>query len=89
MLDSLIVCKILAQVLSDFYREGAELQQVTAGIIERRAGAHGERIHNLKNFSTCREGWRCARLAAGRVLSETLPTGIDPGVGLSAKNFAR
>jgi len=86
-LDSLIICKFLRKCFTDFYREGADLLSKVTGwdysSAELKRAA--ERIHNLKKLFNMREGWRCEDdWLPERVLSETLPTGIAQGVGLSA-----
>jgi aldehyde:ferredoxin oxidoreductase len=87
VLDSLIVCKFLRKCFSDFYGEGAVLLSKVTGWDYSSAELKrtGERIHNLKKLFNMREGWRCDDdWLPERVLSETLPTGIAQGVGLSA-----
>ena len=86
-LDSLIVCKFLRKCFTDFYREGADLLSKVTGWNYSSAELEraGERIHNLKKLFNMREGWRCEDdWLPERVLSETLPTGVARGVGLSA-----
>jgi aldehyde:ferredoxin oxidoreductase len=86
-LDSLIVCKFLRKCFTDFYREGADLVSKVTGwdYLGAELRHTGERIHNLKKLFNQREGWRCDDdWLPERVLSETLPTGIAQGVGLSA-----
>ena len=90
VLDSLIVCKFLRKCFSDFYLEGAELLSKVTGW--DCSGAElkriGERIHNLKKLFNLREGWRAADdWLPQRLLSETLPTGVAQGVGLSANEL--
>ena len=44
----------------------------------------GERINNLKKLFSIREGWRrTGDTLPPRVLTETLPTGVIQGVGLT------
>jgi aldehyde:ferredoxin oxidoreductase len=87
VLDSLIVCKFLRKCFTDFYGESAELLgKVTgwnfSGAELKRAG---ERIHTMKKLFNVREGWRPEDdWLPERLLSETLPTGVAQGVGLSA-----
>ena len=90
VLDSLIVCKFLRKCFSDFYGEAAELLSKVTGW--DCSGAElkriGERIHNLKKLFNLREGWRAADdWLPERLLSETLPTGVAQGVGLSANEL--
>jgi aldehyde:ferredoxin oxidoreductase len=86
VLDSLIVCKFLRKCFTDFYTETAEiLAHVTGwdytGAEVRRAG---ERIHTLKKLFNIRERWQPEDdWLPGRLLNETLPTGVARGVGLS------
>jgi len=86
VLDSLIVCKFLRKCFTDFYPEAAEiLAGVTGwdytGAEMRRAG---ERIHTLKKLFNIREGWQPdSDWLPERLLSESLPTGVAKGVGLS------
>jgi aldehyde:ferredoxin oxidoreductase len=87
VLDSLIVCKFLRKCFTDFYREGADLLSKVTGWDYSSAELKrtGERIHNLKKLFNMREGWRRADdWLPKRLLSETLPTGVAQGVGLSA-----
>src|SRR5262245_18579330 len=87
VLDSLIVCKFLRKCFTDFYPEAAELlSKVTgwdcSGAELRRIG---ERIHNLKKLFNEREGWQPEHdWLPPRLLSETLPTGVAQGIGLTA-----
>jgi aldehyde:ferredoxin oxidoreductase len=87
VLDSLIVCKFLRKCFTNFYDEaGALLGSVTgwdcSGTELRRVG---ERIHNLKKLFNIREGWKSTDdWLPERLLSESLPTGIARGIGLSA-----
>ena len=90
VLDSLIVCKFLRKCFSDFYGEGAALLSKVTGW--DCSGAElkriGERIHNLKKLFNLREGWRATDdWLPERLLSETLPTGVAQGVGLSANEL--
>jgi aldehyde:ferredoxin oxidoreductase len=86
VLDSLIVCKFLRKCFTDFYTEAAEvLTRVTGwdytGAEVRRAG---ERIHTLKKLFNIREGWQPdTDWLPERLLTESLPTGVARGVGLS------
>lgn len=89
-LDSLIVCKFLRKCFSDFYQEAAEvLSKVTGwdytGAELKRAG---ERIHTAKKLFNVREGWQPEDdWLPQRLLSETLPTGVGAGVGLSPEEL--
>ena len=86
-LDSMIVCKFLRKCFNDFYSEGAELLSKVTGwdYSSAELTRAGERIHNLKKLFNMREGWRFDDdWLPERVLSETLPTGVAQGVGLSA-----
>jgi aldehyde:ferredoxin oxidoreductase len=89
-LDSLIVCKFLRKCFSDFYQEAAEvLSKVTGwdytGAELKRTG---ERIHTAKKLFNVREGWQPEDdWLPQRLLSETLPTGVGAGVGLSPEEL--
>ena len=90
VLDSLIVCKFLRKCFSDFYGEGAALLSKVTGwdCSDAELKRIGERIHNLKKLFNLREGWRAADdWLPERLLSETLPTGVAQGVGLSANEL--
>jgi aldehyde:ferredoxin oxidoreductase len=86
VLDSLIVCKFLRKCFTDFFTEAAEvLAGVTGwdytGAELRRAG---ERIHTLKKLFNIREGWQPdTDWLPERLLTESLPTGVARGIGLS------
>ncbi len=90
VLDSLIVCKFLRKCFSDFYGEGAALLSKVTGwdCSSAELKRIGERIHNLKKLFNLREGWRAEDdWLPERLLSETLPTGVAQGVGLSANEL--
>jgi aldehyde:ferredoxin oxidoreductase len=86
VLDSLIICKFLRKCFSEFYTEAAELLSHVTGWAYtgeelRRAG---ERIHTLKKLFNIRERWQPEDdWLPERLLSESLPTGVTRGVGLS------
>lgn len=87
VMDSLIVCKFLRKCFTDFYAEAADLLgnvtgwNYTADELRRA----GERIHTVKKLFNIREGWRPTDdWLPERVLTETLPTGVAQGVGLTA-----
>jgi aldehyde:ferredoxin oxidoreductase len=87
VLDSLIVCKFLRKCFIDFYGEAADLLSKITGWSYsaselRRAG---ERINTIKRLFNQREGWQPQDdWLPPRLLSETLPTGVGQGVGLTA-----
>ena len=90
VLDSLIVCKFLRKCFGDFYLEGAALLGTVTGwdYSSDELQRTGERIHNLKKLFNQREGWRAEDdWLPQRLLSETLPTGVAQGVGLSANDL--
>jgi len=90
VLDSLIVCKFLRKCFTDFYAEGAELLSKVTGwdCSSDELKRIGERIHNLKKLFNMREGWRCADdWLPERLLSETLPTGVAQGTGLTSNEL--
>jgi aldehyde:ferredoxin oxidoreductase len=87
VLDSLIVCKFLRNCFNDFYPEAAELLRKVTGW--DYSGAElvltGARIHTIKKLFNIREGWQSKDdWLPQRLLSETLPTGVGAGIGLSA-----
>jgi aldehyde:ferredoxin oxidoreductase len=80
LMDSLILCKFLRGIFSDFYAESAELlRQVTgwdvsADELRRTAG----RIVTAKKLYNQREGWTSAEdTLPKRFLSEGLPTNTE------------
>jgi aldehyde:ferredoxin oxidoreductase len=86
VLDSLIVCKFLRKCFDDFYPEAAALLskvtgwEISAAELERT----GARIHTMKKLFNIREGWQPEDdWLPKRLLSETLPSGIGAGVGLT------
>ena len=90
VLDSLIICKFLRKCFNDFYQEAAELLSNVTGWNCSSAELRliGERVHTVKKLFNIREGWRAADdWLPERLLSETLPTGVAQGVGLSANEL--
>jgi aldehyde:ferredoxin oxidoreductase len=90
VLDSLIVCKFLRKCFTDFYGEGAELLSKVTGwdCSSDELKRIGERIHNLKKLFNMREGWGSADdWLPERLLSETLPTGVAQGTGLTSNEL--
>jgi aldehyde:ferredoxin oxidoreductase len=86
VLDSLIVCKFLRKCFTDFYAEAAEILTRVTGWDYTAAEVRraGERIHTLKKLFNIREGWRPDNdWLPERLLTESLPTGVARGVGLS------
>ena len=86
VLDSLIWCKFLRKAFHDLYAESATIYEHVTGwpmtAVELRQA--GERINTLKKLFNIREGWRQADdTLPPRVLTETLPTGVVQGVGLT------
>src|SRR5262249_14652532 len=89
-LDSLIVCKFLRKCFSDFYHEAAEVLSKVTGWDYTAAELKraGERIHTAKKLFNVREGWQPEDdWLPQRLLSETLPTGVGAGVGLSPEEL--
>ena len=87
VLDSLIVCKFLRKCFDDFYPEAAELLSKVTGwnVSGDELERIGSRIHTIKKLFNLREGWQPQDdWLPQRLLSETLPTGVGAGVGLSA-----
>ena len=92
VLDSLIVCKFLRKCFTDFYTEAAEILCAVTGWAYTPAELRrtGERIHTLKKLFNIRERWQPEDdWLPERLLSETLPTGVATGVGLSPTNCAK
>jgi aldehyde:ferredoxin oxidoreductase len=90
VLDSLIVCKFLRKCFSDFYSEAAELLSKVTGwnCSSSELRRVGERIHNLKKLFNIREGWQPQDdWLPERVLSESLPTGVAQGAGLTSREL--
>ncbi|HJX10910.1 MAG TPA: aldehyde ferredoxin oxidoreductase family protein [Candidatus Binatia bacterium] len=90
VLDSLIVCKFLRKCFADFYGEGAELLNKVTGwdCSSDELKRIGERIHNLKKLFNMREGWQPRDdWLPERLLSETLPTGVAQGTGLTSNEL--
>jgi aldehyde:ferredoxin oxidoreductase len=87
VLDSLIVCKFLRKCFNDFYVESAELLNKVTGwpCSDVDLRQTGERINTLKKLFNVREGWQPKDdWLPERLLSETLPTGVAKGVGLTS-----
>lgn len=86
VLDSLIACKFLRKCFNDFYSEAAEILSKITGwdVSDTELMRAGERIHTIKKQFNIREGWQAEDdWLPGRLLNETLPTGVGTGVGLS------
>jgi aldehyde:ferredoxin oxidoreductase len=86
VLDSMIVCKFLRKCFTDFYRDGAELLSAVTGwnVSSEELQRIGTRIHTMKKLFNIREGWQAKDdWLPERLLSESLPTGVARGVGLS------
>jgi len=86
VLDSLIVCKFLRKCFTDFYAEASDLLNKVTGWSCSSADLRrvGERINTLKKLFNVREGWKPEDdWLPARILTETLPTGVARGVGLT------
>jgi aldehyde:ferredoxin oxidoreductase len=86
LMDSLIVCKFLRKCFDDFYSEAAELLGSITGwnCSSDELRRTGERMQTLKKLFNIRQGWRPEDdWLPQRLLSETLPTGVARGVGLT------
>jgi aldehyde:ferredoxin oxidoreductase len=86
VLDSLIWCKFLRKAFDDLYAESAVIYEHITGwpMTAEELRQAGERINNLKKLFNIREGWRRADdTLPPRALTETLPTGVAQGVGLT------
>jgi aldehyde:ferredoxin oxidoreductase len=90
VMDSLIVCKFLRKCFDDFYSEAAELLGSITGWSCSSAELRrtGERIHTLKKLFNIGQGWRTEDdWLPQRLLTETLPTGVARGVGLTPEEL--
>src|SRR5438874_3775754 len=90
VLDSLVICKFLRKCFTDFYGEAAELLSKVTGwnCSKEELKRTGARIHTLKKLFNIREGWRPQDdWLPEKVLSETLPTGVACGVGLTTEEL--
>jgi aldehyde:ferredoxin oxidoreductase len=86
VLDSLIWCKFLRKAFQDLYAESAAIYEHLTGwpMTAEELRRAGERINNLKKLFNIREGWqRADDTLPPRVLTETLPTGVVQGSGLT------
>ena len=75
VMDSMIWCKFVRKVFSDFYKESSEILATVTGwdIDAEELEACGERINNLKKMFNMREGWsRRDDTLPHRVLYESL-----------------
>jgi aldehyde:ferredoxin oxidoreductase len=80
LMDSLILCKFLRGVFSDFYAESAELLRQVAGwdVTAEELHQTARRIVIAKKMYNEREGWkRTEDTLPNRFLSEGLPTTTD------------
>ena len=78
VMDSMIWCKFVRKVFSDFYKESSEILATVTGwdIDAEELEACGERINNLKKMFNMREGWsRRDDTLPHRVLYESLEDG--------------
>jgi len=90
VLDSLVICKFLRKCFTDFYGEAAELLGKVTGwnCSKEELKRTGARIHTLKKLFNIREGWQPQDdWLPEKVLSETLPTGVARGVGLTTEEL--
>lgn len=90
VLDSLIVCKFLRKCFVDFYAEAAEILSGVTGwdCTAEELRRTGERIHTMKKLFNVREHWQPEDdWLPKRLLTETLPTGVGAGVGLSVEEL--
>jgi aldehyde:ferredoxin oxidoreductase len=90
VIDSLIVCKFLRKCFDDFYGEAAELLNSITGwnCSSEELRRTGARMHTLKKLFNIREGWLPEDdWLPPRLLTETLPTGVALGVGLTPKEL--
>jgi aldehyde:ferredoxin oxidoreductase len=90
MLDSLIWCKFLRKAFNDLYAESAAIYTHITGwpMTAAELQQAGERINTLKKLFNIREGWtRHDDTLPPRALTETLPTGVVQGIGLTAADL--
>jgi aldehyde:ferredoxin oxidoreductase len=90
VMDSLIVCKFLRKCFEDFYGEAAELLGSITGwnCSSDELRRAGERMHTVKKLFNIRQGWRPEDdWLPQRLLSETLPTGVARGIGLTPEEL--
>lgn len=90
VMDSLILCKFLRGVFSDFFAEAAALFSVVTGIFvtaeDMREAAR--RIVLQKRVFNAREGWTAAEdTLPARFFEMPLPDGVAKGVCLSRERF--
>jgi aldehyde:ferredoxin oxidoreductase len=85
LMDSLILCKFLRGVFTDFYQEAADLLRHVTGwdITSEELHTTARRIVTAKKLYNLREGWtRSEDTLPARFLSESLPTGTEAGASL-------
>src|SRR3954468_5569419 len=90
LMDSLILCKFLRGVFSDFYGESAEMLRLVTGWDVTADELHdtARRIVAAKKLFNQREGWTPAEdTLPKRILSEGLPAGLGPGACLPAERL--
>jgi aldehyde:ferredoxin oxidoreductase len=87
VLDSLVICKFLRKCFDDFYVDAAHLLSEVTGwnYSATELKRTGARIHTLKKMFNLRAGWRSQDdWLPQRLLTETLPSGVARGTGLSS-----
>ena len=92
VMDSLVWCKFLRRVFTDFYVESAEVMSCVTGwdVTPEELRVAGERINNLKKLFNLREGWsRADDSLPPRILNEELGDGPVKGVRLSKQDLDR
>ncbi len=92
VMDSLVWCKFLRRVFTDFYVESAEVMSCVTGwdVTPEELRVAGERINNLKKLFNLREGWsRADDSLPPRILNEELSDGPVKGVRLSKRDLDR
>ncbi len=83
LLDSLILCKFLRGVFTDFYAEAADLLRHVTGwdVTAEELHVTAQRIVTAKKLYNCREGWSAAEdTLPPRFLGEGLAAGGTPAV---------
>ncbi|MGQ9459782.1 MAG: aldehyde ferredoxin oxidoreductase family protein [Candidatus Bathyarchaeaceae archaeon] len=89
IVDSLIICKFLRGVCSN-YDKFAELYTLVTGIkmTANKLQMAGERIYNLEKAYNIREGWtKKDDYPSPRIMNDPIPSGVAKGSFVSKKEF--
>lgn len=90
LIDSLILCKFLRGVFSDFYAETAQVLNAVTGFEYSAADMKkaARRIVLLKKIFNERQGWTAAEdTLPARFFDMPLPEGVAKGIALSRENL--